>query len=144
MKKNEILIITLISIIVVLIASNIYQYKKNTQIKTEYGERIGHIEEFALVIVPRRVLGELQDRNNIDEIGLAETIEHVITAKCFAYSGVRGFTQVTSFLDNTEEDLKKLRKLIKQNGKEKEIDILIQKIKNNQEKSLKTYEEIEK
>ncbi|RKD31261.1 hypothetical protein [Thermohalobacter berrensis] len=144
MRKNEILIIILISIIIVLSIFNIYQYKKNLEIKIEYGQRIRHIEQIALVIVPRRVLGELQDSNNIDEVGLAETIEHVITAKSFAYSGVRGFSQVTSFLDNTEKDLKELRKLIKQNGKEKEIDILIQKIKKNQEKSLKTYEEIEK
>ncbi|WP_034429126.1 hypothetical protein, partial [Caldisalinibacter kiritimatiensis] len=144
MKKKEILIITLISIIVASIVFNIYQYKENIETKIEYGDVVSSIETYALRLVPSKVLSYISDRDNIDEIVLAKTIEYIITARYFASIEGVDFPQVVHFLDNTLEDLEKLNKLIKQNEKKEEIDILIQKIKNNQEKSLKTYEEIEK
>ncbi|WP_165613157.1 hypothetical protein [Paramaledivibacter caminithermalis] len=113
-------------------------------IKIEYGERISSIEAYALVLPSRMILDEILNSDAIDEISLAKAIEHINVTKSLAFSGVGGFSQVNSFLDNTEKDLKKLYKLIKQNGNEGEIDALIKKTTENQKKSLKTYEEIRK
>ncbi|SHK64837.1 hypothetical protein SAMN02745912_03884 [Paramaledivibacter caminithermalis DSM 15212] len=143
-KKNNILILICASLIIALIILNIYQYKKSLTIKIEYGERISSIEAYALVLPSRMILDEILNSDAIDEISLAKAIEHINVTKSLAFSGVGGFSQVNSFLDNTEKDLKKLYKLIKQNGNEGEIDALIKKTTENQKKSLKTYEEIRK
>ncbi|QIB26925.1 hypothetical protein [Caloranaerobacter azorensis] len=142
MKKDTVLILILTSLIIVLGISNIYQYKKSLELKIGCGQRISNIVTYALVGVPRLVLDDLSNSTTINEVDLAKTIERVSVAKTFVFTGVEGFSQVRDFLENTEKDLKKLYKLIKQNKREQEIDFLINKIKENQKKSLKAYEEI--
>ncbi|KAB3531043.1 hypothetical protein F8154_13280 [Alkaliphilus pronyensis] len=56
--------------------------------------------------------------------------------------GTEGYPQVISFLDNSEDDLKELLKLIKENGNQEEIEILVKKIRENAQKSFDTAEKL--
>ncbi|MEA1976041.1 MAG: hypothetical protein U9N10_11025 [Bacillota bacterium] len=140
--KKNILLILIVTVLIVSSIFNIYQYKSSLAIKSDYGQRIRTIEEFSLAILPRIVLTEIVDNDIIDEIVLANVIGQIDITKDLEYFAVARFSPIKVFLDNTEDDLKKLYKLINEN--EGEIDVLIKEIADNQKKSLKIYEEIKK